>query len=89
MYDLKRIVRNWTTNRLQEREPTFSCIFNIVGGSGTPAPQVLVPEAAPGRLAHEISNMGNVEVISNEWSATMDLAYRWLTSLKPNSRTII
>lgn len=42
--------------------------------------KILVPGSGVGRLAHEIAALGGFEVTANEWSAYMNVAYRYVTS---------
>ncbi|KAF2209839.1 hypothetical protein CERZMDRAFT_46432 [Cercospora zeae-maydis SCOH1-5] len=89
---LKHSVRDWSPEGQAEREATFPYIIDALTSHLTPPSpdgnfkyQILVPGAGLGRLAHEISLLGNyMSVTSNEWSSSMNMAYRYLRSLPPS-----
>ena len=82
------MVRDWSQEGHAEREATFSYILSALtthlpppDGEDDTKYNVLVPGAGLGRLAHDIDLLGSyVSVTSNEWSASMNMAYRYLTS---------
>lgn len=86
---LKHSVRDWSPEGQAEREATFPYIIDALTSHLPPISsdenvkyQILVPGAGLGRLAHEISLLGDyMSVTSNEWSASMNMAYRYLRSL--------
>ncbi|PGH11944.1 hypothetical protein AJ80_06909 [Polytolypa hystricis UAMH7299] len=88
---LKHFVRDWAAEGAHERDATFPAILSTLAGQfpnrSADAPvRVLVPGAGLGRLAHEISALGGFEVTANEWSAYMNIAYRYLESLSAPKR---
>ncbi|KAL5357584.1 N2227-like protein-domain-containing protein [Aspergillus floccosus] len=86
---MKHFVRDWSDEGYDERQEAFPCVVNALASmsrSEEQPLQVLVPGAGIGRLAHEIAGLGGLEVTMNEWSAYMNLAYRYISSLStPNS----
>lgn len=94
---LKHMVRDWSAEGQIERNATFSYILDalrrhIPEPSSGPSSQykVHVPGAGLGRLAHEIASLGNnVAVTANEYSAYMNVAYRWASTLDPSAGKVI
>ncbi|PPJ60426.1 hypothetical protein CBER1_07330 [Cercospora berteroae] len=86
---LKHAVRDWSPEGQAEREATFPYIIDALTANLPPISsdenvkhEILVPGAGLGRLAHEISLLGDyMSVTSNEWSSSMNMAYRYLRSL--------
>ncbi|PIA90787.1 Carnosine N-methyltransferase [Cercospora beticola] len=86
---LKHSVRDWSPEGQAEREATFLYILDALTSHLPPISSdenvkyhVLVPGAGLGRLAHEISLLGDyMSVTSNERSSSMNMAYRYLRSL--------
>lgn len=92
---LKHMVRDWSVEGQTERNATFPYILGALTQhrsqsqhhSGSNPYRVLVPGAGLGRLAHEIDHRlrsagtGDVAVTSNEFSAYMNIAYRFIASL--------
>ncbi|KAI5358907.1 putative carnosine N-methyltransferase, S-adenosyl-L-methionine-dependent methyltransferase [Septoria linicola] len=84
---LKHMVRDWSPEGHPEREATFPFILNALSTHLPPPPDntkysILVPGSGLGALAHEISLLGPyTSVTSNELSASMNMASRYLTSL--------
>ena len=95
MYAMKHITRDWTTEGQHERDPIFPCIPDALEqefparSRAQASPRIHVPGSALNRLAHEIDALGDLEVISNEYSIAMNLAWRWLRSLPSNSTSTI
>ncbi|KAF7589568.1 hypothetical protein BBP40_004147 [Aspergillus hancockii] len=81
---MKHFVRDWSDEGYDERQEAFPCVLstlaNISRNSEQPL-KVLLPGAGLGRLAHEVNALGGFQVTMNEWSAYMNLAYRYLSSL--------
>lgn len=87
------MVRDWSSEGHAERHAAFPYILSAISSalpSSSERPySVLVPGAGLGSLAHEIFLLGdNVRVTSNEFSAYMNLAYRYLTT-PPHKRFTI
>ncbi|KAF9894466.1 hypothetical protein FE257_007969 [Aspergillus nanangensis] len=81
---MKHFVRDWSAEGLDERQEAFPCVLNALANVSRAAHhpmRVLVPGAGIGRLAHDISGLGGFEVTMNEWSAYMNLAYRYVSEL--------
>lgn len=89
---LKHYVRDWTTSGTGEREETFPALLGTLEElfphrkeRETPL-RVLLPGSGLNRLAHEVAQLGGFQVTANEWSAYMNIAYRFLeTSAVANS----
>ncbi|KAJ6076774.1 hypothetical protein N7499_008755 [Penicillium canescens] len=64
---MKHFVRDWADEGLRRTSGVFSVYLEITFHR-------------LGRLAHEIQKLGGFEVVMNEWSAYMNLAYRYLSS---------
>ncbi|EHY57780.1 hypothetical protein HRR83_005309 [Exophiala dermatitidis] len=90
---LKHMVRDWSVEGQTERKATFPYIVNALAedmklsqkdGPGVGPYRVLVPGSGLGRLAHDIDHqlrsIGNVAVTLNEYSAYMNIAYRYIAS---------
>ncbi|KAJ5339963.1 hypothetical protein N7452_006691 [Penicillium brevicompactum] len=80
---MKHFVRDWSTEGKDERTQSFQTILDSLNRQPrtTHDPlRVLLPGAGLGRLAHEIHSLGGYQVTTNEWSAYMNLAYRYLSS---------
>ncbi|KAL4814375.1 N2227-like protein-domain-containing protein [Aspergillus spinulosporus] len=82
---MKHFVRDWSDEGLFEREGAFKCILDYLSGidrgeEGRPV-SVLVPGAGAGRLGYEIDALGGFEVTINEWSAYMNLIYRYAVQI--------
>ncbi|ETN43496.1 uncharacterized protein HMPREF1541_02655 [Cyphellophora europaea CBS 101466] len=94
---LKHLVRDWSSEGHVERDVTFPFIFDAldsylpVPNATHPATQsVLVPGAGLGRLAHEIATRNpHLAVTANEYSAYMNLAYRFASSLSLSEQRTI
>ncbi|CAG7921062.1 unnamed protein product [Penicillium olsonii] len=87
---MKHFVRDWAEDGHEERLKTFQSILNSLEQEvrTIDAPlRVLLPGAGLGRLAHEIANLGGFKVTMNEWSAYMNLAYRFLAS-RPEQNSV-
>ncbi|KAI1915807.1 hypothetical protein LOZ61_001479 [Ophidiomyces ophidiicola] len=93
---LKHYVRDWAPEGEHERISSFPQILGTLEmlyperNASNPL-QVLVPGSGLGRLAHNIAGLNGFEVIANEWSTFMNLAYRYVTSPKAaaaNSSTV-
>ncbi|KAE8154287.1 N2227-like protein-domain-containing protein [Aspergillus avenaceus] len=81
---MKHFVRDWSSDGLDERQEGFPCVLGTLGNMSRTAAQplrVLVPGAGLGRLVYEIDALGGFDVTMNEWSAYMNLAHRYMTSL--------
>lgn len=81
---IKHFVRDWADEGHEERQETFECILKSLAQTPRTSSRplrVLLPGAGLGRLAHEVDKLGDFEVIMNEWSMYMNLAYRYLSSL--------
>ncbi|KAL4890559.1 N2227-like protein-domain-containing protein [Aspergillus ambiguus] len=81
---MKHFVRDWSDEGHDERQEAFPCVLNALSGmsrSQEDTLRVLVPGAGIGRLAHDIAGLEGFEVTMNEWSAYMNLAYRYVSSL--------
>jgi carnosine N-methyltransferase len=83
---LKHIARDYSPAGQRERSATFPYIVSTVEAilppsSSTHPHKILLPGAALGALAHEISSLGpHIHVTTNEFSPAMNLAYRYLSS---------
>ncbi|CAG8933589.1 unnamed protein product [Penicillium salamii] len=80
---MKHFVRDWSEEGQEERLQAFQCVLNTLDREPrtVDAPlHVLLPGAGLGRLAHDIQKLGGFEVTMNEWSAYMNLAYRYISS---------
>ncbi|KAJ6785486.1 hypothetical protein PWT90_01196 [Aphanocladium album] len=89
---LKHYVRDWTTSGTNEREETFPALLGTLeqlfpDRKDRDAPlRVLLPGSGLNRLAQEVAQLGGFQVTANEWSAYMNVAYRFLeTFSSPNS----
>lgn len=95
MYAMKHIVRDWTPEGNHERDPTFPCILDALQqefpaeSRAQTSPRIVVPGAALGRLGHEIAALGDMNVVTNEFSATMNLAWRYLRSFPADTTSTI
>jgi spermidine synthase len=83
---LQTIVRDWSTTGLHEREKEVETLTKTVktllpAVSKSKPARVLVPGAGLGRLGHEIASIKNVDVVTNEVSGYMRLAYHFLQTL--------
>ncbi|KAM3414456.1 hypothetical protein BST61_g9621 [Cercospora zeina] len=93
---LKHSVRDWSPEGQAERKATFPYIIDaLTSHLSPPSPDdnfkyhILVPGAGLGRLAHDISLLGDyMAVTSNEWSSSMNMAYRYLQSLSTSHGSI-
>ncbi|KAJ4156115.1 hypothetical protein LMH87_001328 [Akanthomyces muscarius] len=81
---LKHYVRDWTTSGTNECEETFPALLGTLQslfpereGRDTPL-RILLPGSGLNRLAHEVARLGGFQVTANEWSAYMNVAYRFL-----------
>lgn len=81
---LKHYVRDWTPGGDVEREETFPALLGTLQelfpdrkDRDTPL-RVLLPGSGVNRLAHDVARLGGFEVTANEWSAYMNVAYRYL-----------
>lgn len=88
------MVRDWSPEGHAERDATFPYILDSISAhleSSLPLAdgkkyEVLIPGAGLGRLPHEVARLSSsLAVTSNEWSASMNLAYRYLSSLDPST----
>lgn len=94
---LKHIVRDWSIEGHAERDATFPFILDAlrthlpVPNATSPAQyRVHVPGAGLGRLAHEIASVGpHLAVTANEFSAYMNLAYHWASTLQDPASNVI
>ncbi|THC92419.1 hypothetical protein EYZ11_008109 [Aspergillus tanneri] len=86
---MKHFVRDWAEEGSEERQEAFPCVLSTLERIPRTSEQplrVLVPGAGVGRLAHEIDGLRGFEVTMNEWSAYMNLVYRYMSSIStPNS----
>ncbi|OQE37952.1 hypothetical protein PENCOP_c009G06145 [Penicillium coprophilum] len=86
---MKHFVRDWADEGHEERQQSFGCILNSLAQMPRTKERplrVLLPGSGLGRLAHEVDKLGGFDVTMNEWSAYMNLAYRYVSSLSvPNS----
>ncbi|KAL4802577.1 N2227-like protein-domain-containing protein [Aspergillus unguis] len=86
---MKHFVRDWSEEGKFEREDAFACVLAEIQGiehSGDRPVKVLLPGAGAGRLGYEINALGGFQVTINEWSAYMNLVYRYAAQMKtPNS----
>ncbi|KFY51071.1 hypothetical protein V496_08987 [Pseudogymnoascus sp. VKM F-4515 (FW-2607)] len=83
---LKHIVRDWADDGIDERRAVFpqilGTLLDLFPERQNSTIRVLIPGSGLGRLAHEVADLGGFHVISNEWSTYMNLAYRYIASLK-------
>ncbi|OQD86770.1 hypothetical protein PENANT_c007G07814 [Penicillium antarcticum] len=88
---MKHFVRDWAEEGHTERQESFPCILkslSLISRTDDKPLRILLPGAGLGRLAHEIHKLGGFDVVMNEWSAYMNLAYRYIsTRSKPQSIT--
>jgi hypothetical protein len=83
---LQTIVRDWSAAGLHERATGIETITKTLDellptrSNSAPA-RVLVPGAGLGRLGHDIAQTKNFDVVTNEVSGYMRLAYRFLQTL--------
>ncbi|KAL4901117.1 hypothetical protein BDW74DRAFT_187968 [Aspergillus multicolor] len=89
---MKHFVRDWSEEGLFERESAFACVLSNLAAferkETGEALKVLLPGAGAGRLGYEIDKLGGFDVTVNEWSAYMNLVYRYATQISsPNSLT--
>ncbi|KAM3446915.1 hypothetical protein MY3296_009221 [Beauveria thailandica] len=84
---LKHYVRDWSSSGHTESEETFPALLGTLDalfpnrkerGQDAPPLRVLLPGSGVNRLAHEVAKLGGFEVTANEWSAYMNVAYRFL-----------
>lgn len=89
---LKHYVRDWTTSGTDEREETFAALLGTLDElfphrkeNETPL-RVLLPGSGLNRLAQDVAGLGGFQVTANEWSAYMNVAYRFLEAFSaPNA----
>ncbi|KAJ4348234.1 uncharacterized protein N0V89_009606 [Didymosphaeria variabile] len=83
---LKHLVRDWTAEGDAEHYDAFPCVINTLlkfsNASRIAPAKVLLPGSGLGRLGHDIHGLGGFEVSLNEYSMYMNVAYRYLESLK-------
>ncbi|OAA53374.1 N2227-like protein [Cordyceps fumosorosea ARSEF 2679] len=81
---LKHYVRDWSPSGANECEETFPALLGTLETlfperAELAAPlRVLLPGSGLNRLAHEVARLGGFQVTANEWSAFMNVAYRFL-----------
>ncbi|ATY65354.1 methyltransferase [Cordyceps militaris] len=81
---LKHYVRDWSPSGANECAETFPALLGTLATlfpdrAERPAPlRVLLPGSGLNRLAHEVARLGGFQVTANEWSAHMNVAYRFL-----------
>lgn len=94
----KHLVRDWSAEGHPERDATFPYILRNLeqllpsptNQTQDPVQKVLIPGAGLGRLAHEVAAFSpHYSIITNEYSAYMNIAYRWATSLSATSEPTI
>ncbi|KFZ23162.1 hypothetical protein V502_02359 [Pseudogymnoascus sp. VKM F-4520 (FW-2644)] len=83
---MKHIVRDWADDGIDERQAVFpqilETLLDLFPERQNRFVRALIPGSGLGRLAHEVADLGGFHVISNEWSTYMNLAYRYIASLK-------
>lgn len=87
---LKHFVRDWADEGTKERADAFPCILSTLTTLKTRAAseaplQILLPGAGFGRLGTEVAQLGGYTVTLNEWSAYMNIGYRFISSLSASS----
>lgn len=89
---LKHFVRDWTSSGEMERKNTFPCLIETMDTlfperleAANPL-KVLLPGSGLNRLAHEIAALDGFQVVANEWSTFMNVAYRYLEA-NPDKHT--
>jgi SAM-dependent methyltransferase len=85
---LHHLARDWSVDGMHERAPTYDPILEAIqehypdrSGRKEGPVRVLQPGVGVGRLPHDIARLGDMEVTSNEYSAYMNLAYRFIETL--------
>ncbi|KAJ4342846.1 hypothetical protein N0V95_006825 [Ascochyta clinopodiicola] len=87
---LKHFVRDWAVEGSKERNDAFPCLLSTLNdlkaNSPSSAPlKILLPGSGVGRLGTEVANLGGYSVTLNEWSMYMNIGYRFLSTLTPNT----
>ncbi|KAF2995370.1 hypothetical protein E8E13_003527 [Curvularia kusanoi] len=82
---LKHFVRDWADDGAQERNDAFPCLLSILANITATNPSLtpltlLLPGSGLGRLGTTIADLGAFTVTLNEWSAYMNVGYRFLFS---------
>jgi hypothetical protein len=92
---LYHYMRDWSTDGFHERAVPYEYIFKELEkqfpdreGRKEGAVKVLVPGSGLGRLAHEISGLGNFEVTACEYSPQMRIAYRYLEQMQSQKSVV-
>ncbi|XWW96222.1 hypothetical protein V2A60_004195 [Cordyceps javanica] len=83
---MKHYVRDWSPSGRNECEETFPALLGTLEElfpdrskeRDAPPLRVLLPGSGLNRLAHEVARLGGFQVTANEWSAFMNVAYRFL-----------
>lgn len=94
LYAMKHFVRDWSEEGLHEREATYPCVLEAIRiafperSQAEPA-KVLVPGSGLGRLGHEIAALGGFQVVLNEFSFSMNMAYRYHATLNTSHAATI
>jgi SAM-dependent methyltransferase len=92
---LNHFVRDWSKGGPHKRdltsEPILSTLSTLFPSHRDPnasPKRVLLPGAGLGRLAHEIASLGGFEVTMNDFSAYMNVVYRYVETLQyPETET--